>query len=367
MSEIPAPSARWTLRDLPFSARLTIAAFLISAGLGYFSALVNLHFQSASPGELLPTEEDVIRGYHGVSQTSQFVRLCEASPHLPFNGQGSMRAAFGSKAGGWDAARKRKAKEMKLDLNNPEDFKKVNEAVQQDLEGERLVTIWWARMQDAEVQKQNYEEDRFPLVGELAKLTITPRFVEEEEGQRFALIKSIISSRCARCHRESAGDAGSQYPLDKYEEIALYLKPEGPTGKSLAKLALTTHVHLLGFSMLYGLTGLVFALTNWPGLLRLLLAPLPLVAQVADISFWWLARLDGAQGEMFARFIPISGGIVALGLGLQILLTLWSLFGYLGRLVLLLLVLAAGFGAFQLKGPVLDYLEKERAGMVSSH
>jgi hypothetical protein len=54
---------------------------------------------------------------------------------------------------------------------------------------------------------------------------------------------------------------------------------------SLKKLAQTTHVHLLGFGLLYGLTGLILTFTSYPGWLRGLLGPLPLVAQVGDIGF----------------------------------------------------------------------------------
>ena len=75
-------------------------------------------------------------------------------------------------------------------------------------------------------------------------------------------------------------------------------------GMSLSKLAQTTHVHMLGFSMLYGLTGLLFAFTSYPVFVRVLIAPLPLLAQIIDISFWWLARLDEPYGPGFAAAIP---------------------------------------------------------------
>ena len=65
------PAPRWTLRRLPLAARLTLAAYLIAVGLGYLSALVNLHFQEARPDEILPSEEDVVTIYHGTSQVSQ--------------------------------------------------------------------------------------------------------------------------------------------------------------------------------------------------------------------------------------------------------------------------------------------------------
>ena len=50
MSNAPSTPERWTISDLNLSARITLAVFLISVGIGYVSALVNLHFQEASPG-----------------------------------------------------------------------------------------------------------------------------------------------------------------------------------------------------------------------------------------------------------------------------------------------------------------------------
>jgi hypothetical protein len=127
---------------------------------------------------------------------------------------------------------------------------------------------------------------------------------------------------------------------------------------SLTKLAQTTHVHLLGFSMLYGLTGLLFAFTSYPVFLRVLLCPLPLLVQVLDIGCWWLARYD----PVFAYAIPITGAIVALGLLLQIVLSLLDMYGPAGKVVLLLLFLAAGAGAGALKVKVIDPFLKQEGG-----
>jgi hypothetical protein len=353
-----SPSPRWSLSDLPLAARLAIALFLVSVGLGYFSALVNLHFQEASAGNLLPTDNDVQTSYRGKARQSQLERLLLAHPSLPFNGQGSMRASFTSKAGGVQRAVKTKAKALKLDLKDEQQRKKAEDAVWKDLDGERVALIEWIRTGG---DKKQYEADAFPLTGKLANLAITPRLVDEDSKQRAAKVKSIVEARCTRCHSESVGGPGSQYPLDSYEEMSNYLHKEAGTGKSLPKLALTTHVHLLGFSMLYGLTGLILALTSWPAWIRVPLAPLPLLAQVIDISFWWLARMDEPYGSKFASAIPISGAVVAGSLGLQIVFTLFRLFGRTGNLILLVLIGLAAGGGYGLKQKIIDpYLAQER-------
>src|SRR5215213_7091938 len=107
-------TSRWTVRDLPLAARLTLAAFLISTGIGYFSALVQLHFQHAKPGEMMPTAEDAERMFTLQKGKSQLMALIEAEEEKPFNGGGQMSTAFTKKSTepGWKAAIRKKYSEM---------------------------------------------------------------------------------------------------------------------------------------------------------------------------------------------------------------------------------------------------------------
>ena len=86
--------------------------------------------------------------------------------------------------------------------------------------------------------------------------------------------------------------------------------------------------------------------------------PLALVAQIVDISFWWLARLQDPYGTIFAKCIIFSGGIAGLALALQIILGLFSLFGWFGRFVVFLLLLAAAAGGgalyYYVLGPYIE-------------
>jgi hypothetical protein len=331
---------------------LTLAIFYVSVGLGFLSAVVNLHFQEASAGALLPTKENVVDAYHGKARMSQLERLLVAHPSLPFNGQGSMRKAFTEEKLRKEEFRtlcentaKEKFGVQDFRKGSPPQVAQVKSAVQSCLEGERLALIAWVR---SGASAEAYEADAFPLQGELqvtptsqpvdlGTVPITKECVEIDPANpadRNARIKTILERRCLTCHTEGVTSPASKYPLTSYEEIEVYISPEVTPGKSLPRLALTTHVHLLGFSVLYGLTGLIFAFSSYPAFVRLILAPLPLAAQVVDIAFWWLARMDAPHGPMFASFIPISGGIVATGLGLQIVLGLFNLFGRGGKLVL---------------------------------
>jgi hypothetical protein len=345
--------ARLVLRDLPLVARLVIAMFLMSVGIGYFSALVQLHFQAASPGRLLPDMDDAARIYNGDPHgKSQLERLLTEAENLPFNGSGSMRSAFTARSAGWTGTIHRRAKADKVDLSEAE------KRVRGDRDGERLGLIAWVEVGAPE---KAYEDDAFPLPDRLKDQPITEKYKGEDDDHKpTLLVKSILNDRCVRCHRD--GGQVSDAPLRTYDDVKEYCDVEARGhGMSLTKLAQTTHVHLLGFSMLYGLTGLIFAFTSYPGWMRFVLAPLPLLAQLVDISCWWLGRLD----PQFAHTIAIAGAVVAAGLFLQIVLSLFNLFGRRGWVVLVLLFALAGFGGFTLYQKVIDpFLQQESKGQV---
>ncbi len=320
---------RLVLRQLSLPVRLVLSLFLLSVGLGYTSALVQLHFQQSSRnGEPLPGKLDVIRTFHGDpgSTVGTLERLITAPEKgVPFNGSGSMASAFTTKTEGWKSLIK----------------KRGEDTVRAERAGEKKALLAWVH---AGAKRGPYQSDSFPLPPDWGDQPITEEFRQDDRLK----IRSIVESRCVRCHTQtgqSEDGAAQSYPLEHYDEVAKYAQ-KSSGAMSIEKLAQSTHVHLLGFAMLYTLTGLVFALSSWPRWLRVLLAPLPLLAQVADISCWWLARLEGPAGEYFAQAIMVTGAVVAGSLLLQIVLSLWSLYGATGRAVLLVLFLAGGYGAY---------------------
>jgi len=350
------------LNSWPLPARIVVACFLFSVGLGFTSALVNLHFQEATPGNLLPSGEDVVSAYHGYKGTTQLERLLMAPESLPFNGSGSMRGAFTErKGGGLKSAMKTVAEELQLDLKNPAEAAHAKSVVLQRREGERRALLAWIYAGGSE---ETYGEKGFELPPDLASLPITKdHLVHHDEAKTHRVhIEAIIQDRCVRCHGRGVGGSAARYPLETYQDVKDYLEPYSSQGKSLDHLALTTHVHLLGFSILYGLTGILFALTGWPWWIRLLLAPAPLVFQVIDISFWWLARMEDPYGPLFARAIMVSGGLVALSLMGQIVLGTLSLFRGPGKLLILLILGVGAIGGLGAKVLIIDpYLRHEQA------
>jgi uncharacterized membrane protein len=66
--------------------------------------------------------------------------------------------------------------------------------------------------------------------------------------------------------------------------------------------------------------------------------------------------------------ISYTGGVVAIGLVLQILLSLFNMYGKQGRMVLVMLLLGAGAGAYSLKCGVVDpYLAAQKEQVQQAH
>ena len=351
---------RFHLRYLPMPAKLVLAVFLLAVGLGYFSALVQLHMQHSSRGgEPLPSAADVVEVFAGLSKydPNAPVPICKLEKLImgprksaPWNGTGSMAPAFFEKDDGEykSALKDDPASQPKLDAER---------------EGERASVQHWIHLPDAE-RKQTYEADQLPKPATARE--ITSCYVNGDSIK----VRSIIAERCVRCHCKG-GDV-QNFPLDTYARLVKYIpKIEEPDAQGwiksnrqlgLEKLTQSTHAHLLSFAMLFALTGFAFAFTSYPRGIRLIIAPLVLIAQVADVSCWWLARLPNV-GPYFAYAILGTGTAVGLGLAIQIVGCLFDMFGRKGRFVLIVLfILAAfGFGVLYVKA-IEPALTAERAG-----
>jgi hypothetical protein len=303
-------------------------------------------------------------------------------------------------------AARRKAKEVTAG-----DLRRAEAQLRQERDGEREAMLAWLR---AGADKSEYDSDAFPLSDDMARRPITSAYVEKKDRETVLKIRTLLKDRCVRCHatEDAANAKAAKFPLEKHEQLQKYLTVEGGErmvlrvrsliqercvwchsdggdapnfplesygnlrkyvstdaggAMSLNKLAQTTHVHLLGFAVLYGMTGLILAFSGYRESIRLLLAPLPLAAQVLEISLWWLIRLDEPVRTLCSYGIPLLGGVVGVGLGLQLVLAMLDLVGRKGKVVLAVLFLVAllGVGGLYLKvvGP---HLQNEKGPAATS-
>lgn len=341
-----------TLRNLPLAARLTLALFLISAGLGYFAGLVQLHFTHAKGGSALPGLKETVETYHGPLDDAAPISRLEkllVTQGGPFSGTGTMRPAFFERSGDWEEKRKEKGEEQ----------------LRKEREAEVEAVLYWIRNG---ASKEAYDAKlgdepigKLVLPPELSQLPMSSDYSEMDNGRRVVYLRRLIQDRCATCHMPESKNPGSghasSYPLQDYEQIAKYTKVQPRTSAlSLEKLAMTTHAHWLSFAMLFLLTGLIFSFTSYPKGLRCFFGPLTLLVQMIDISCWWLARFH----PFFGYAIPVTGAIVGASLAIQILGSLFNMFGTKGRLVLLVLIFVGwAIGGWIWIGGVEPYLQQK--------
>jgi hypothetical protein len=386
---------RFTLHDLPLPAKLVLSAFLMSVGLGYCWALMQLHFKHSSAGNLLPGVTDVVARFSGQNPPWESHDANEQKPGEPppksentdpprrnqneparrgdqpgpaaKNPTPKMVAGVKIKSiienrctgchgeGGekkddaplekWSDVRKfleptpQKGKLLKMISKEPEGWgkedmteaftvksyvkigkdeiewkdmlkqhKEMEATLRLERETERLALKLWI---ESGAPEEAYEKDAFPLSDELAKRPLT----EEFKTQAAEMAKAEKTAKKKRNPKDCQ--------------------------LSVESLTQSTHAHLLTFSLLWAATGLIFAFSSYPLWMRAGIAPLVLIAQVADISCWWLARLPNV-GPYFAVAIMGTGAIVGLGLGAQIVLSLFNMYGSKGKVVLLLLFLIGG-------------------------
>ena len=133
----------------------------------------------------------------------------------------------------------------------------------------------------------------------------------------FDMVKSIFEKNCIVCHNATSGLPVP--PLTSFEEVRKLVEVD--TGSSISQLARVSHVHLFGISIIFLLTGGIFALSEISGKLRLTIIALPYLAIWADIGSWWLTKYQ----PVFAYVVIIGGGVMGAALGAQICISLWEM------------------------------------------
>ena len=343
---------RFTLRQLPLATRLVLTLFLFAVGLGYTSAMVQLHLKhSNKEGNPLPTVADVIERFSGLKKPDANTEPPKSKIHQLLLGpkddadvgKENMTPAFFAKSKGYEADCKARGKL----------------AVDAEREGELAVALAWLTTEPG-LRKSAYEQDRFPLTNDLKGKSITAAYLDSDKAA--VKIKTLVDGRCQNCHKEQTPDLGSYAALDPLitapsQEVLPGGWVRSSKQMTIESLTQSTHAHLLSFAVLFTLTGVIFSLTGYPGIIRGVVAPIVLLAQVTDVCCWWLARVPD-YGPLFAQAIIGTGSIVGLGLSIQIILGVFAMYGTKGKAVILGLLLAGsamyGYVATKLIFPALQ-------------
>lgn len=360
------PTTRFSLRDLPLPAKLVVTVFLLSVGLGYVSAMVQLHFKHAAKGEVLPTTDDLVARFSGklppwkpapepVEPKKKVIKFKDAKVKTIFT---ERCITCHSKDGGedpkfdkWDA--------MLEFLPKPGDKGKMHKLITAPTDSP------WGKdssMRSAFTTKSEINGKKWERV----VVDMKPEEVAKLEAEREMERKTLIAWLEAGAKKEEfdADAFSGDFTTDENEDAIDPVEKAKRRQIDVESLTQSTHAHLLSFSMLWALTGLVFAFTSYPMWIRLGIAPVVLIAQVADVLCWWLARLPNS-GPYFAVAIMGTGAIVAMGLGAQIVLSLFNMYDKKGKAMILLMFLGAGVIAGILAPKVMDEVKKEKPAVVA--
>src|SRR4051812_15941883 len=155
-----APDAppRFTLRQLPLPAKLVLSTFLLAVGVGYTSAMIQLHMQHGDrDGTTLPTKENVVAVFAGKvwkkggpedaqeRVVGKLELLVTGDKNGSIGGVNMAPAFFAHDSADYQKQARDPARKPKLD---------------QEREGERAALIAWANATN-EVRERAYNEDRF--------------------------------------------------------------------------------------------------------------------------------------------------------------------------------------------------------------
>lgn len=149
--------------------------------------------------------------------------------------------------------------------------------------------------------------------------------------------KSVIADYCVMCHypdgdSSDAPFASSDEAEPDYTMVFAKAEPQitksesGPQTLALPptatkKLVHITHAHIMTIPVFTLIVGALFLMTGVGPKVKLLLAPIPMLAVLLDIGSWWGARFV----EPLIYVIAASGGIFGAAYALQILCILSSM------------------------------------------
>jgi hypothetical protein len=133
--------------------------------------------------------------------------------------------------------------------------------------------------------------------------------------EEFRTLVPILEQRCIACHNEES----ALVSLATFEAVKGVTEMD--LGESIRTLARVSHVHLLGMSFIFMLTGSVFLLTEVRPAIRAIVVALPFVAIWIDIGSWWFTKYQ----PVFAYTVIIGGILMGICLAAQILMPLWEM------------------------------------------
>ena len=133
-------------------------------------------------------------------------------------------------------------------------------------------------------------------------------------------IQPILEARCVSCH---SGENPHIPVLKDYNNVKLLVNID--KGMTISTLVRVSHIHLLGITFIFMLTGLIFAHAYVrPLMLKYIVMGAPFAALVIDVASWYLTKVHPG----FAWVIMVSGLVVGACLLFQWTISMYQMWFY---------------------------------------
>lgn len=229
-------------KDISVSERILNTVFLLTIGLGYLMALVNMYYtHQGRDGKRGLSIDDIVIMYHGS------------------NSQTRLGAAINGI--------------MEPNLK----YKSDKEVIQK-----------W--IQDG-AEQMGYDENIAP----------------------------ILNRDCVHCHNPAANPS-----LPDLTTFAGVAEVAHTGGASIPVLVRVSHIHLFGIAFILFFIGKIFLLCDMNIYVKRIAVVIPFVAMLLDVGSWFVTK----HVREFAYVVVLSGALMGLSMGVQILLSIYQMWFY---------------------------------------
>ena len=137
-----------------------------------------------------------------------------------------------------------------------------------------------------------------------------------EEQEYTKNIAPIFNRDCIICHSPSINPTLPN--LTTYEGVSEVTNTGGVTIPALIRVS---HIHLFGIAFILFFIGKIFLLCDINIIVKRVAVVIPFVAMVLDVLSWFITK----SIPSFAYVVVISGALMGISMGLQILLSIYQM------------------------------------------
>ena len=156
-----------------------------------------------------------------------------------------------------------------------------------------------------------YKSDKEVILKWIQSGALEPEYIDH--------IAPILNRDCVTCHSPAFNP--SLPDLTNYSGVSQVARAGGAT---LPFLIRVSHIHLFGIAFILFFVGKIFILCDLNVIIKRVVVITPFAAMLIDILSWFITK----SIPSFAYVVVISGGLMGVSMGLQIVLSVYQMWFY---------------------------------------